>query len=175
MTESRPALSPLALIVAVARNGVIGKDGALPWHVSEDLKHFKKTTGNHPIIMGRKTHESIGRTLPGRRNIVVTRQTDAQFPGCEVAHDLDEAITLARTTDDCPFIIGGASLYEAALPLATELHLTLIDEDVEGDTYFAVNLEEFDEIESRPGTTPGVAFKTLRRPTKRGQPPFRTG
>jgi dihydrofolate reductase len=121
------------LIVAVARNGVIGKDGGLPWHVSEDLKHFKKTTHGHAVIMGRKTHDSIGRPLPKRRNIVVTRQTGTLFPGCEAAHSLDEAIALARTTDECPFIIGGASLYEEALPLATELHLTTIDEDVDGD------------------------------------------
>ncbi|MBW2159013.1 MAG: dihydrofolate reductase, partial [Deltaproteobacteria bacterium] len=117
-------MAPLALIVAVARNGVIGKGGALPWHVSEDLKHFKKTTSGHVIIMGRKTHDSIGRALPKRRNIVVTRQPGALFAGCETAHSLAEAIALARTTDDCPFIIGGASLYEEALPLATELHLT---------------------------------------------------
>jgi len=124
VTSPDPALAPLALIVAVARNGVIGKGGALPWHVSEDLKHFKKTTSGHVIIMGRKTHDSIGRALPKRRNIVVTRQPGALFAGCETAHSLAEAIALARTTDDCPFIIGGASLYEEALPLATELHLT---------------------------------------------------
>jgi dihydrofolate reductase len=151
VTALQPALAPLALIAAVARNGVIGKDGALPWHVSEDLKHFKKTTDGHVIIMGRKTHDSIGRPLPKRRNIVVTRQTGARFPGCEAAHSLDEAIALARTTDDCPFIIGGASLYKEALPLATELHLTTIDEDVAGDTYFPEDLSEFVEVESRPG------------------------
>ena len=163
MTAPQPALAPLALIAAVARNGVIGKDGALPWHVSEDLKHFKKTTDGHVIIMGRKTHDSIGRPLPKRRNIVVTRQTGTRFPGCEAAHSLDEAIALARTTDDCPFIIGGTSLYEEGLPLATELHLTTIDEDVAGDTYFPEDLSEFVEVESRPGETPGVIFKLLRR------------
>lgn len=109
MTESPQSLAPLALIVAVARNGVIGRDGTLPWHVSEDLKHFKKSTEGHAIIMGRKTHDSIGRALPKRRNIVLTRQTAALFPGCETAHSLGEAIALARSTDDCPFIIGGAS------------------------------------------------------------------
>ena len=163
MTSPDPALAPLALIVAVARNGVIGKGGALPWHVSEDLKHFKKTTSGHVIIMGRKTHDSIGRALPKRRNIVVTRQPGALFAGCEAAHSLAEAIALARTTDDCPFIIGGASLYEEALPLATELHLTTIDEDVDGDTYFPEGLSEFVEVESRDGETAGVVFKVLRR------------
>jgi dihydrofolate reductase len=165
VTDAQPALAPLALIAAVARNGVIGKDGALPWHVSEDLKHFKKTTDGHAIIMGRNTHDSIGRPLPKRRNIVVTRQTGTLFPGCEAAHSLDEALTLARATDTCPFIIGGASLYEEALPLATELHLTTIDEDVEGDTYFPEDLSEFEEVESRKGQTPGVTFRVLRRKT----------
>jgi dihydrofolate reductase len=163
VNDPEAALAPLALIVAAARNGVIGKDGELPWHVSEDLKHFKNTTTGHVIIMGRNTHDSIGRALPGRRNIVVTRAVGAVFPGCETAHSLEEAITLARTTDDCPFVIGGASLYEEALPLATELHLTTIDEDVEGDTYFPEDLSEFEEVESRAGETAGVMFKVLRR------------
>jgi len=163
VNDPEAALAPLALIVAVARNGVIGKDGGLPWHVSEDLKHFKNTTTGHVIIMGRNTHDSIGRALPGRRNIVVTRTVGAVFPGCETAHSLEEAITLARTTDDCPFVIGGASLYEEALPLATELHLTTIDEDVEGDTYFPEDLSAFEGVESRAGETPGVVFKVLRR------------
>ena len=163
MTYPQPALAPLALIAAVARNGVIGKDGTLPWHVTEDLKHFKKTTSGHVIIMGRKTHDSIGRPLPKRRNIVVTRRPGALFPGCETAHGLDEAIASARTTDDCPFIIGGASLYAEALPLATELHLTTIDEEVEGDTYFPEDLSEFVEVESRVGEAAGVVFKVLRR------------
>jgi len=166
VTDPEAALAPLALIVAVARNGVIGRDGALPWHVSEDLKHFKKTTTGHVIIMGRNTHDSIGRALPGRRNIVVTRTAGAVFPGCETANSLEEAIALARTTDNCPFIIGGASLYEEALPLATELHVTTIDEDVEGDTYFPGDLSAFEEVECRRGETPGVTFRLLRR-----QPP----
>jgi dihydrofolate reductase len=151
------------LIVAVARNGVIGRAGALPWHVPEDLEHFKQTTLGHAIIMGRKTHDSIGRPLPKRRNIVVTRQTGTRFAGCETASSVGEAIALARTTDDCPFIIGGASLYEQALPSATELHLTTIDENVEGDTYFANDLSEFMEVESREGETQGITFKILRR------------
>ena len=163
MTRPQLALAPLALIAAVARNGVIGKHGTLPWHVPEDLKHFKKTTSGHVIIMGRKTHDSIGRPLPKRRNIVVTRQPDARFAGCEAAHSLTEAIALARTSDECPFIIGGASLYEEALPLATELHLTTIDEDVAGDTFFPEDLSEFVEAESRHGQTPGVVFKLLHR------------
>ena len=162
MTDAATTMASLALIVAVARNGVIGRSGDLPWHVSEDLKHFKKTTSGHAIIMGRKTHESIGRALPKRRNIVVTR-SGATFEGCETAGSLEEAIALARATDECPFIIGGASLYLEALPLATELHLTTIDKDVEGDTYFPTDLPEFEEVESQAGETPGVTFRLLRR------------
>ncbi|MGD8606122.1 MAG: dihydrofolate reductase [Myxococcales bacterium] len=154
---------PLALIVAVARNGVIGKNGALPWHVSEDLKHFKETTRGHAVIMGRKTHDSIGRPLPSRRNIVVSTQPGAAFSGCETAHTLEDAIALARTTDPCPFVIGGESLYEEALPWATEIHLTTIDQDVDGDAHFRADLSEFEEVETKPGQTPGVIFRLLRR------------
>jgi len=163
VTNAGTARASLALIAAVARNGVIGKGGALPWHLSEDLKHFKKTTDGHAIIMGRKTHQSIGRALPGRRNIVITRAVGAVFPGCETAHSLDEAIALARSTDPCPFVIGGASVYAEALPLATELHLTQIDQDVEGDTYFPMGLSDFEEVASQPAETRGVVFRVLRR------------
>jgi dihydrofolate reductase len=162
VTNAAATPASLALIVAVARNGVIGRSGDLPWHLSEDLKHFKETTTGHAIIMGRKTHESIGRALPKRRNIVVTR-SGAKFEGCETAGSLEEAIALARTSDECPFVIGGASLYEEALPVATELHLTTIDEDVEGDTFFPMDLPEFVEVESRKGETPGLTFRVLRR------------
>jgi len=159
-TTERPAL---ALIVAVARNGVIGKEGALPWHVPEDLKHFKQTTLGHAVIMGRKTHDSIGRPLPKRRNIVVTTQSGAVFAGCETAQSLEDAIALARETDPCPFIIGGESLYQKALPWVSEIHLTTIDRDVEGDAYFPLALGEFEEIETRAGQTPGVTFRLLKR------------
>jgi len=162
VTEALASPAPLALIVAVARNGVIGKAGDLPWRISEDLRHFKKTTRGHAVIMGRKTHESIGRALPKRRNIVVT-SSGAAFDGCETAGSLDEAIALARTTDPCPFVIGGASLYLEALPLATEVHLTTIDEEVEGDTYFPTDLSDFEEVQAWAGETRGVTFKRLRR------------
>jgi len=162
MTEALTAPAPLAIIVAVARNGVIGRAGDLPWHISEDLQHFKKTTRGHAIIMGRKTHESIGRALPKRRNIVVTGGR-ATFDGCEVARNVDAAIAMARDTDPCPFVIGGASLYEAVLPIATEIHLTTVDRDVDGDTHFPTDLPDFEEVESRHGDTPGVTFRVLRR------------
>ena len=163
MTDALASPAPLALILAVARNGVIGKAGDLPWHLPEDLSHFKRTTSGHAIIMGRKTYDSIGRPLPKRRNIVVTRQTELEIIGCERAASLDEAIALARTSDPCPFIIGGASLYEEALPIATEIHLTTVDEDVEGDVFFEQDLSAFEETECRAGETPGVSFRVLRR------------
>ena len=162
MTHDRE-LAPLALIVAMARNGVIGNEGALPWRIPEDLKHFKKTTLGHAVIMGRKTFESIGHPLSSRRNIVISRRVGTGIAGCEVTHSLPAAIDLARTSDDCPFVIGGASVYEEALPLTTEIHLTTIDQDFDGDTRFPTDLASFEEVEARPGTTEGVTFRLLRR------------
>lgn len=165
MKASASTARSLALIVAVARNRVIGKNGTLPWHVSEDLKHFKRTTLGHAVIMGRKTFESIGRPLPGRRNIVVTRRPDS-FPGAETAKSLAEAIELARQTDECPFVIGGASLFEEALPLTTKLFVTQIDSDFEGDTHFPdIDWSDFEEVETRAGKTEGVTFRVFRRLT----------
>ncbi len=125
----------LSLIAAVARNGAIGKDNALLWRLPEDLKFFKRTTLGCPVIMGRKTWDSIGRPLPGRRNIVITRNTGWQAEGAEVFHDLDSALA---ATADVPkvFVIGGGELYAQALPHADELVLTEVDADFEGDTFF---------------------------------------
>lgn len=124
----------LTLIVAMSRNHVIGRAGQLPWHLPEDLQHFKATTMGHPIIMGRKTYESIGRPLPGRRNIVVTRNADYQAEGITIVHSLDEAIE--HCVDQDAFVIGGAQLYAQALPRANRIYLTLIDSEIAGDTYF---------------------------------------
>ncbi|MBV8627018.1 MAG: dihydrofolate reductase, partial [Paraburkholderia sp.] len=120
-----------------ARNGVIGRDNALPWRLPEDLAFFKRTAMGAPIIMGRKTHESIGRALPGRRNIVVTRDAGKRFPGCDTATSLDEALALAAQ-DQAPeaFLIGGAQLYGEGLGLAHELVVTEIAADFEGDATF---------------------------------------
>ena len=128
----RPALY---LIAAVAANGVIGADGALPWQLPEDLKHFKRMTQGHAVIMGRRTWESIGRPLPGRRNVVVTRQSAFAAPGASVAASLQDALALCRD-QDVVFVIGGAELYRAALPLADGLLLTEIQRDFDGDTRF---------------------------------------
>jgi len=129
----------LSIIVAIARNGIIGctnEDGrgALPWHLPEDLKHFKETTNGHPIIMGRKTWESLGRPLPNRRNMVISRQANYTATGAEVFASLPDA--LAAIGDTPAFIIGGAELYKQALPLAGQLIITEVGLDAEGDTRF---------------------------------------
>lgn len=161
MTEPAPQL---AVIVAMGHGQVIGKENKLPWHISEDLKHFKRTTTGHTVIMGRKTHESIGKALPKRRNIVVTRQEGAVFEGCDTAHSLDEALRLARQDDELPFVIGGSSLFSEALPHTTHLYLTEIERDYEGDVFFPeFKRSEFDEIERRDGETEGVTFRVLVR------------
>lgn len=155
-------MKPLALIVGLAKNRGIGLRGALPWHVPEDLKRFKALTMGHAIIMGRKTHESIGRVLPGRRNIVITRGATT-FPGCEMAGSLGAALKLAEQ-DELPFIIGGAQLYVDALPKVTHLFLTRLDRDVEADAFFPeLATSEWREVKREPGTTPGVTFVDLVR------------
>ena len=128
-----------ALIVATADNGVIGRQGQLPWHLPLDLKHFKQLTLGHPVLMGRRTWESIGRPLPGRANIVITRQPDWAAPGCEVAHSLAEALTLAATRSggELVCVIGGGEIYQAALPAADVVYLTEVHHAVpDGDAFF---------------------------------------
>lgn len=133
----------LTLIVARARNGVIGRDNALPWHLPEDLRHFKLTTSGHAILMGRRTFESIGRPLPGRRTIVVTRDPEWAHPGCERAGSLAEAIALASqpgadraiATGEA-FVIGGAQLYAEAVKIADRVLVTEVEIEPEGDVYF---------------------------------------
>ena len=130
----RPSLE---IVAAVAANGVIGRGGGLAWHLPDDLKHFKQLTLAHAMIMGRRTFESIGKALPGRRSIVVsTTMREPPAPGVEVAASLDEAIRFAATSPGPAFVIGGAVLYAATLPRANVLHMTELDEAVEGDTFF---------------------------------------
>ncbi|SAL47199.1 dihydrofolate reductase [Caballeronia telluris] len=137
-------MTTLTLIVARARNGVIGRDNDLPWRLPEDLAFFKRTTMGSPIIMGRKTHESIGRPLPGRRNIVVSRDAARRFEGCDTVASLDDALALA-VADDAreAFVIGGAQLYREAIRHAGKLIVTEIDADFEGNT----KLDAFDPDE----------------------------
>ena len=136
----------LALICAMSENRVIGRDNGLPWHLSEDLKYFRRTTMGNCMIMGRNTWESIGRALPGRTSIVITSNAEYQAEGAEVVGSLQQAIeraeAVSKETDSMQaFVIGGAALYQAALPLADRLHLTRVHAQVEGDTI----LHEFDE------------------------------
>jgi dihydrofolate reductase len=124
-----------SLVVAMAHNRVIGIDNALPWRLPAELAHFKRVTMGHPIIMGRKTYESIGKPLPGRMNIVVSRNRGFVAPGCTVVDSLEKAYAASGSTDEVS-IIGGTSLFEAALPTADCIYLTEIEADVEGDTWF---------------------------------------
>lgn len=131
----------LCLIVAVSRNGVIGLNNQLPWHLPEDLKYFKSVTMGKPIVMGRKTYDSIGRPLPGRTNIVITRDASWSAPGVEVAQTLETALELGATACDAAgveeiMVIGGEQIYRMTLDSAERLYLTQVDAEVEGDAFF---------------------------------------
>lgn len=161
----------LCLVVAMARNRVIGREGGLPWRISADLRQFKAVTMGKPMIMGRKTFESIGRPLPGRTNIVVTRRMDFQAEGIIIAHDFDDARLRAAEiaqADDVEeiMVIGGAEIYSIALPIADRLYLTEVKSDANGDTLFPAfdraDWREKDRIDCPPeGETPGYAFVVL--------------
>ena len=129
-------MAEIIIIVAIAQNGVIGRDGKLPWHLPSDLNHFKKTTMGFPLIMGRKTFESIGRPLPGRDNIILTRDKSRQFPGCLTMYSLQEALDYCDTQEKV-FVIGGGDIFELALPHADTIIVTALERDVEGDVYFS--------------------------------------
>ncbi len=129
----------LSLIVAVSQNGVIGRDGRLPWHLPEDLRNFKRLTMGHHIIMGRATFESLGKCLPGRTNVVVTRSNDLAQMGATVARSFSAALELAAG-DDERFVIGGARIFEAARPLVDRIYLTRVLIDLEGDTFLDLDL-----------------------------------
>ncbi len=119
----------------MANNRVIGKDNKMPWHLPADLKHFKAVTMAKPIVMGRKTYESIGRPLPGRQNVIISRKLDYKIEGCEVVDSIDAAIELLSGIEEI-MIIGGGFLYSQTIKLADKLYLTFIDLDVDGDTFF---------------------------------------
>ena len=125
----------LSIIVAMAKNRVIGKENDMPWHLPADLQHFRKKTSGKPIIMGRKTYESIGRPLPKRHNIIVSRKSDYKVEGCDVVSSLEEAVKMAGDVEEL-FIIGGGFLYEQTIEQADKLYLTFIDLEVAGDTFF---------------------------------------
>lgn len=136
------------IIVAIARNGVIGRNGLLPWHLPSDLKHFKKTTMDYPIIMGRKTFESIGKPLPGRDNIVLTRDTSLSLPGCIVVHSIEDALDNCKDKEKV-FIIGGADIFNISLPFTDTIIVTALEREVDGDVYFhEIDPAIFKQIES---------------------------
>jgi len=137
----------VSLIVAMAENRVIGLNNQLPWRLSADLQHFKALTMGKPIVMGRKTWESIERPLPGRTNIVVTRDVGYQAEGCVVVHSVDQALEVAEGSDEV-MVIGGANLYQQLLDRADRLYLTLVRADIEGDTWFPeFDIEQWQESE----------------------------
>ncbi len=155
-------MSKVSLIVALSENLVIGKDNKLPWHISEDLKRFKEVTKGHPVIMGRKTFESIGRPLPGRLNIVITRNSGWKQEGVEVVSSLDEAIKLAKQKDtEEIFVIGGGQIFEEAIKLADKLYLTIVHENIEGDTYFPDYSEFKKEVFKEEGQSNNLKFTFL--------------
>jgi len=159
---SMPAIS---MIVARSRNHVIGKDNQMPWKISADLQFFKKVTMGYPIIMGRKTWESIGRPLPGRRNIVVSRNVNYLALGAELVGSLEQALDSLKEFKRV-FVIGGQQLFNQAFPLADELFITEIEIQVNGDTYFEIpdpsDWQEIDRIQEKEGEIE-FAYVTLRR------------
>lgn len=141
----------LTLVAAVGANGVIGVDGRLPWRLPEDLAVFKALTLGGVLLMGRATYESIGRPLPGRTTVVLTRQQDWSAPGVRVAHDLDSALRLAGDLGDQVFVVGGAQVYADTLGFADRLVITSVDASPEGDTYFpSVDWSEWQEVGRHP-------------------------
>lgn len=126
----------LSIIVAIAENNAIGKENKLLWSMPEDMKHFREITSGHPVIMGRKTFESIGRLLPNRRNVIITREQNYKIENAEIKHSLEEAFDLFKDKNDEVFIIGGAEIYKQALPYADKLYITKIEQNFEGDAFF---------------------------------------
>ncbi|GAB2719109.1 dihydrofolate reductase [Halomonas garicola] len=174
LTNPDPApLVPVAMIAAMSRNRVIGVGGELPWHLPEDLKFFKRITQAKPLVMGRKTFDSIGWPLPGRRNIVITRDTAFAHSGVEVCHSLADALALAdryatvEAADEI-MVMGGGEIYALAMPYAQRLYLTEVDIDIEGDTHFpAVDPAQWQETRRDAGAAakgqPDYAFVVYQR------------
>jgi len=150
----------ITVMAAVGSNLVIGREGTMPWHLPQDLAHFKATTMGHTLVMGRRTYESIGRPLPGRRTIVLTRQRAWHAPSVEVAHTLPEGFALAGPTD--VFVVGGSEVYRQAMPFADQMLLTQIAQSPEGDAYFPA-FEPDDWRETGREEHEGFAFVTYAR------------
>jgi dihydrofolate reductase len=154
-------MTTVVLVAAVARNGVIGVDGGMPWHIPADLKRFKRLTMGHPMVMGRKTFESMGR-LPGRRSIVITRDRSWHADGAEVADSLDAAIALATGTDELVMVVGGGQIYAQAMDRADRLEITHVDREAPGDTVFPAIDPQRWQVTAREDAD-GVAFVTYTR------------
>ncbi|RDI46503.1 dihydrofolate reductase [Aquicella lusitana] len=139
----------LSAIAALSENRVIGKNNQLPWHLPADLKHFKALTTGHPIVMGRKTYDSIGKPLPQRTNIIMTRDSSFQAPGCRIVNSIEEAKAVAEKEQaEELFIIGGAQIYSQLLPITQRLYLTIVHQMFEGDAFFPdLNMSEWSETE----------------------------
>ncbi|WP_053366875.1 dihydrofolate reductase [Bacillus sp. FJAT-27245] len=144
----------ISFIWAMDKNMVIGKDNKLPWHLPEDLKFFKKSTMGHPIAMGRKTYESIGRPLPGRENIIITRNPGFSAEGCTVMNSIDEFLEYSKNKDEEYFVIGGAEIFKEMFPVADKLYITLIHDEFPGDTFFPeFDLDQWVLLFSEKGPT----------------------
>jgi dihydrofolate reductase len=142
-------------IVAMSENRVIGLDGKMPWHLSDDLKRFKALTMGHSIVMGRKTFASIGKPLPGRTNIVITRQKDFSAPGIRIVSSLDDALELGASVGYETFIIGGGEIYAQSQALADKIYLTLIHQEIAGDTYYPeIDYSKYREMERQDFALP---------------------
>lgn len=156
----------ISIIVAVAENGVIGGGNKLLWHIPDDLKRFKQITSGHSVIMGRKTFESIGKPLPNRRNIVISRNPNIDIQGVEVANSLEDALAMTQNETEV-FIIGGGEIYKQALPLASKLYLTRVHKKYEGDTDFPEIVEHDWRLvyseEKNPTSGPGYTFEEYER------------
>lgn len=137
----------ISAIVAASQNGVIGKKGQLPWRLPDEMAYFRRTTAGQPVIMGRKTHESIGRALSGRQNIVITHDKSYKAEGCEVVGSLDEALQAVAGADEV-FVIGGSSIYELAMPKLDKIYLTRVMADIDGDAYFDFDQNDWKLVKS---------------------------
>ncbi|KQC01903.1 dihydrofolate reductase [Pedobacter sp. Hv1] len=161
-------MNKISIVVAISANNAIGKDNQLLWHLPADLKHFKEITTGHPIIMGRKTYDSIGRPLPNRRNIVITRNKELLIAGVEVVSSIAEAISLCANENEV-FIIGGAEIYKHALPLTNCIYLTVVHQQYEADAFFPeLNENEWTTIhqeyhEADEKNSVAYTFSTLER------------
>jgi len=139
----------ISIIIAVSNNGIIGRDNQMPWHLSDDLKRFKKLTSSHCIVMGRKTYHSIGKPLPDRTNIVITRNQHSKIEDVVICNTIEQAIEVAKSKNETElFIIGGGEICRQAIPFVNKIYLTKVDVEIEGDASFSFNKDEWNIVSS---------------------------